>query len=85
MMADAVDRLFEGLPPTITLPITAEILGISKKGVYDMVRRGVIPAYRLGGHWYVICDELKERLREGSNAGLQAPTDDSDLDEELID
>ena len=84
-MADAVDRLFEGLPPTITLPITAELLGISKKGVYDMVKRGVIPAYRLGGHWYVICDELKEKLREGSNVGLREPTDGSDLDQEPVD
>lgn len=66
-MADAVDDLFEGLPPTLSASTTAEILGLSKKGLYDLLDRGIIPAYRLGGRWYVIRDELKRTLREGSN------------------
>ena len=75
MMADAVDDLFEGLPPTLNSATTAEILGLSKKGLYDLLDRGVIPAYRLGGRWYVIRDELKRTLREGSNLPSREGTD----------
>lgn len=69
MMADAIDRLFEGYPPALSVNELGDLLGISKNAVYDMVKRGTIPAYRLGGRWFVVRDELKEKLRAGSNVG----------------
>lgn len=66
-MADAIDRLFEGLPPTLSTTDVSDLLGITQKTAYEMVKRGAIPAYRLGGRWFVIRDELKEKLRASSN------------------
>lgn len=67
-MSDGLDALFEGLRPTITAPEVAELLGMTKQGVYNWLRDGVIPGYKLGSTWFVLRDELKEALRQGSNA-----------------
>ncbi len=67
-MTDGLDALFEGLRPTLTAPEVAELLGMTKQGVYNWLRDGVIPGYKLGSTWFVLRDELKEALRHGANA-----------------
>lgn len=77
-MADAIDRLFEGLPPTLSTMEVSDLLGITQNTTYEMLKRGAIPAYRLGGRWFVIRDELKERLRASSNVDGADPEEPVD-------
>jgi len=67
-VTDGLDALFEGLRPTLTAPEVAELLGMTKQGVYNWLRDGTIPGYKLGSTWFVLRDELKEALRRGANA-----------------
>lgn len=64
---DGLDRLFEGLPPTLDPGAVAELLGMTKQGVYIWLRDGVIPGYQVRSTWFVLRDELKETMRAGSN------------------
>lgn len=79
-MTDGLDALFEGRRATLTAPEVAEILGMTKQGVYHWLRDGVIPGYKVGTTWFILRDELKETLRKGSNAprvpGKSKPTEE---------
>ena len=77
-MADAIDRLFEGMPPTLGANEVSELLGITQDTAYKMFKRGAIPAYRLGNRWFIIRDELKEQLRAGSNVDGADPQESID-------
>lgn len=67
-MPGHLDALFADLPENLKVKQVADLLGISTQGVYKWVENGTIPAYKLGGIWFILRDELKEALREGSNA-----------------
>lgn len=75
-MNDALDTLFEGRRPTLTAPEVAELLGMTKQGVYHWLRDGTIPGYKVGSTWFIITAELKDTLRRGANAprGGATPT-----------
>lgn len=64
---DALDALFAGLPPTLTVEDVSELLNISRQNTYAWLREGVIPGYKIGTTWRVIRDELKETLRRRAN------------------
>jgi excisionase family DNA binding protein len=66
-VTDGLDALFEGRRETLTAPEVAELLGMTKQGVYHWLRDGVIPGYKLGSQWFILRDELKETLRKGAN------------------
>lgn len=66
-VTDGLDALFEGRRDTLTAPEVAEMLGMTKQGVYHWLRDGVIPGYKLGSQWFILRDELKETLRKGAN------------------
>lgn len=66
-MSDALDALFEGLPPTLDPGDVAKLLGMTKQGVYIWLREGVIPGYQVRSTWFVLRDELKETMRAGAN------------------
>lgn len=68
VVTSALDALFEGRGSTLTVPEVAEILGMTKPGVYKWLKDGVIPGYKVGGTWFVLRDELKATLAAGSNA-----------------
>jgi|SRR5450759_4646427 excisionase family DNA binding protein len=78
-----LDQLFDGLPETMTVQEVADVLRMHTKGVYRWIREGIIPAYKLGATWFIVRDELKDAMRQGSNlsrrvektAGLD-PADD---------
>lgn len=63
----ALDALFEGRPETLDPADVAEILGMTKQGVYNWLKNGTIPGYKMGSSWFIIRDELKEQLAKGSN------------------
>lgn len=63
----ALDDLFRGHPETLDPADVAEILGMTKQGVYNWLKNGTIPGYKMGSSWFIIRDELKAQLAEGSN------------------
>lgn len=71
----ALDELFSELPRTLTVDEVSGLLNFNRKNVYVWLRDGVIPGYKLGGTWFILRDELKEALREGTNAPNQSATD----------
>lgn len=78
-MTDGLDRLFEGHREMLSAPEVAELLGMTKQGVYNWLREGVIPGYKLGTSWFISRDELKEALRRGANGPRErAPQPESD-------
>lgn len=66
-MSDALDVLFAALPETLTVKEVAPILRKSRQGIYDMLKRGVLPGYEIEGKWLIVRDELKAYIRRGSN------------------
>ena len=62
-----LDQLFDGLPETMTVQEVADVLRMHSKGVYRWVREGIIPAYKLGATWFIVRDELKVAMEQGSN------------------
>lgn len=72
-MSDALDALFEGRPATLDVPEVAALLGLTKQSVYNWLRDGVIPGYKLGSVWVILRDDLKETVRQGTN---RPPTND---------
>lgn len=68
-VTSGLDALFEGLTKTLTVPDVAELLGMTKPGVYKWLKDGVIPGYKVGSTWFILRDELKQTLEAGANAG----------------
>ncbi len=67
-MSDGVEKLLAGRPVTLSAPEVAELLGVTKQGVYHWLRDGVIPGYKVGTTWFILRDELAETLRQGANS-----------------
>jgi len=72
-VTDALDALFEGRGPRLEAAEVAELLGMTSQGVYNWLRDGVIPGYKLGNTWFILRDELKETMRRSSNRPLGVP------------
>ncbi len=70
-VTEPLDALFEGLNNTLDVGEVAELLGLTKQSVYNWLRDGVIPGYKLGSVWVILRDDLKEALRDGSNRPQQ--------------
>lgn len=68
-VTSGLDALFEDLSKTLTVPEVAELLGMTKPGVYKWLKDGVIPGYKVGSTWFILRDELKQTLEAGANAG----------------
>lgn len=66
-MSDAIDDLFGGRSLTLSASEAAEVLGMTKQGIYHWLRGGVIPGYKVGTTWFIVTSELKETLRKGAN------------------
>lgn len=59
--------LFEGRGELLTVPEVAELLGMTKPGVYKWLKEGVIPGYKLGATWFIPRDDLRATLEAGRN------------------
>ncbi len=79
LVTSGLDALFEGRKETLTVPEVAEMLNITKPGVYKWLKDGVIPGYKLGSTWFILRDELKEALGAGANARRLSATHPPDL------
>ena len=53
----------------------AELLGLTRNTVYQLIRRGEIPAIKIGGRQFVDADELVGRMGRGAtrSTSSQAP------------
>ena len=69
-----LDALFEGRPEKLSVQDVADILGMTKPGVYKWLKDGVIPGYKVGSSWFILRDELKETLRAGANVAQSKET-----------
>ncbi|RJF44917.1 DNA-binding protein [Actinomyces sp. 2119] len=67
MTRDGLDDLFADLPPVLSVPEVATVLGMTKAGVYRWLADGTIPGYRVAKSWFIVRDELKQTLRQGRN------------------
>lgn len=72
-MTSRLDELFDDLPKKLDVPQVADLLGMTKKGVYQWIHQGVIPAYKLGATWMILRDELRDAIAGGSNLTHQLP------------
>ena len=79
-MTSRLDELFDDLPKKLDVPQVADLLGMTKKGVYQWIHQGVIPAYKLGATWIILRDELRDAIASGSNLTQQLPALNSDPD-----
>ena len=57
-------------PKKLDVTQVAALLGMTKKGVYQWIHLGVIPAYKIGATWIVLRDELRDTIASGSNHSL---------------
>ena len=62
-----LDDLFADAGPTMSPAQVADLLGMSKQGIYGWLNEGVIPGYKVGQTWFIVRDELKATLRKGAN------------------
>ncbi|WP_373418386.1 helix-turn-helix domain-containing protein [Arthrobacter sp. BF1] len=66
-MTSGLDAFFEGKHESLTVPEVAELLNMTKPGVYKWLKDGVIPGYKVGSTWFILRDELKQTLSAGAN------------------
>ena len=67
-MANALDRLFEGLPERLSIDQLTGVLGLADRTVtYRWLRDGMVPAIKIGKNWIILRDDIKEHLRSHYN------------------
>jgi excisionase/xis, DNA-binding len=64
---DYLDLFFAQAPALMTVEEVAKLMRVNKTAVYDWVDKGQVPAYKVGGSWRVLRDELKNTVRRSSN------------------
>lgn len=80
LVTDSLDALFEGRNSTLEVSEVGEILGLTKQSVYNWLRDGVIPGYKLGSVWIILRDDLRDEMRRGFNRtqDTDAPSEDEE-------
>jgi excisionase family DNA binding protein len=62
-----LDDLFADYPAQLSVQQLAEVLGISRPTAYKWLNEGTVPAYRVGGAWVILRDEVKDLIAAGRN------------------
>jgi hypothetical protein len=68
---DAVAAL-KSLPPLISIPTTAKMLGISRSAAYRYAAMGDLPTRHLGGRVYIVTSLLYELISNADNGSEAA-------------
>jgi putative excisionase len=77
---DYLDLFFEQAPALMTIEEVAKLMRVNKTAVYDWVDKGQVPAYKVGGSWRILRDELKTTVRRSSNkGGINFAGDDDEM------
>ena len=66
-MSSRLDELFDRYPEHLSVPQLAELLGVKRTTAYKWLQTGVVPAYKLGGAWVILRDEVRDLLKSGRN------------------
>ena len=83
VVADALDRLFEGLPERFGIDDLTKVLGLADRTVtYRWLRDGIVPAIKLGKTWLILRDDIKEHLRSQYNVPHSTDNDGAHTNEE---
>ena len=70
MTESRLDELFDRYPEHLTVPELAEVLGVKRTTAYRWLQTGVVPAYKVGGAWVILRDEVRDWVAAGRNAPL---------------
>ena len=62
-----LDDLFADYPARLTVGQMAEVLGVGRATAYKWLNDGTVPAYRVGGVWVILRDEVKDLIAAGRN------------------
>jgi excisionase family DNA binding protein len=57
----------------LTIPEVSEYLRVSRQTIYRLLRRGDIPAFRIGGDWRFNIEDLGHWIEKGSPARKSRP------------
>jgi excisionase family DNA binding protein len=66
-VSSRLDELFDRYPEHLTVVQLAEVLGVKRTTAYKWLQTGVVPAYKLGGAWVILRDEVRDLLASGRN------------------
>jgi excisionase family DNA binding protein len=65
-------EVVENYPVPLTVAKFAEIMGCSKDHIYELVKQGTLPAFRLGAKWLLDPHRTANWLRAQFNVPLAA-------------
>ena len=65
------------LPALLTVSLLAPLLGLSEHGTRALIRRGELPASRLGKRWVVRRDALEAHLKRQERRLVRRPREDA--------
>lgn len=66
-MTDRLDELFERYPEHLSVPQLADVLGVRPSTAYRWLQVGIVPAYKVGGAWVILRDEVRDLVASGRN------------------
>src|SRR4051794_41933382 len=66
-VSSRLDELFARYPEHLSVVQLAEVLGVKRTTAYKWLQSGVVPAYKLGGAWVILRDEVRDLLASGHN------------------
>jgi len=66
-LTNHLDELFARYPEHLSVPQLADVLGIRPSTAYKWLQTGVIPAYKVGGAWVILRDEVRDLVASGRN------------------
>ena len=62
----------KSLPPLISIPVAAKLLGISRSAAYRYAAMGDLPTRHLGGRVYIVTSLLYELISNADNGNEAA-------------
>lgn len=80
-----LDDLFADYPAHLSVGQMAEVLGISRPTAYKWLNEGTVPAYRVGGAWVILRDEVKDLIAAGRNLAEDLAEDVEDFVDDIAD
>lgn len=80
-----LDDLFADYPAHLSVGQMAEVLGISRPTAYKWLNEGTVPAYRVGGAWVILRDEVKDLIAAGRNLVEDIAEDVEDFVDDIAD
>ena len=69
VLTTSLSGVLDGLPPLISVPLAAEILGLKRATAYRYAKVGALPVRHFPGRRvYVVTAKLRELIEQGEEA-----------------